>query len=504
MSNILYNNNQFNKLYLTNIDYWDTSLTNHDNDICCTNYTQYNILDIDLSEPITGNTISSLISWDKAINSGITLNDIGFTGLDNGLLLYDKDINDFSNINLLNIITGTTLDLISGDTKMYFHKVSGSTNNIEYPIFHVSGNTSYNQFCGGFLQGYYKLQEYDYEVLPNRYEQGLTLEYNIVKNDCSHSGTTLNDLYPNNKGFIFYFGTRAEDKFHTCFNGLNTGSTCDIGSTYFCTDIKENDLITSSNIPFCNTQIDYIDTDNKFTFFNRTKEGKTTCDYSGETITLEVERNNSLEENKFVTYNRTKEGKTTCDDDIILDNNNILKDYKKDIINNVFGIYIDDNGYIGYRTVDFDCDNEYIVNDIKSDVSLIENDTWYHLIFKIVYDKELLDCDLINKPIRKGKLMIYINGYLKYTFNDFKEIIPFDIDNHKEKVQSVAYNISIGGGSQGLIETITLDGQDPNDLNLIIEENFAGTFIGGINKFKIYEKPLTFCQIKEIFNNNII
>lgn len=504
MSNNLYNNNQFCKLYLTNIDYWDISLTNHNNDTCCTEYSQYNILDIDLSEPITGNTISSLITWDNAVNNGVILNDIGFTGLDNGLLTYEKDIDDYSNINLLNTITGSTIELISGDTKMYFHNVTGSTTNIEYPIYHISGQTSYNQFCGGFLQGVYKLQGYDYDVLPNRYEEGVTIEYYLIKNNCNYSGTTLNDLYPNNKGFIFYFGTRAEDKYHTCFGGLNTGNTCESGSTYFCSDIKENELNTSSNIPFCNTQTDYIETDNKFTFFNRTKDGTTTCDYSGQTTTLEVKRNNPLTENKFINYNRTHTGTTTCDDEAILNNDSILKDYKKDTINNVFGIYINDEGCIGYKTIDFDCDNEYIINDVLSDIPLINEDVWYHLIFKIVYNKKLTECDLVNKPIRKGKLMVYINGYLKYTFNDFKEIVPFDIDNDKEKVQSVAYNISIGGGSQGLLESITLDGQDPSDLNLIIEQNFAGTFIGGINKFKIYDKPLTFCQIKEIFNNKII
>ena len=42
---------------------------------------------------------------------------------------------------------------------------------------------------------------------------------------------------------------------------------------------------------------------------------------------------------------------------------------------------------------------------------------------------------------------------------------------------------------------------DPMDDNMLIEQNFAGTFIGDLSQFKFHIKPLNYCQIKSEFLN---
>lgn len=130
---------------------------------------------------------------------------------------------------------------------------------------------------------------------------------------------------------------------------------------------------------------------------------------------------------------------------------------------------------------------------------------------------------LDNKKYRKGKLKIYVNGLLFETFEDFEEIIPRGLNTDKEKQIGVPFNISWGGGTQGLRENLTfssctsLDGpyiQDPECLpnsdlsgttlsglstNILLEKTFAGTFDGGISQFRMYVEPLTADEIKHNF-----
>ena len=130
---------------------------------------------------------------------------------------------------------------------------------------------------------------------------------------------------------------------------------------------------------------------------------------------------------------------------------------------------------------------------------------------------------LDEKRFRKGKLKIFVNGLLFDTFENVEEIIPRGLNTDKEKQVGVPFNISWGGGTQGLRENLTfssctsLEGpyiQDPECLpnsdlsgttlsglstNILIEENFAGTFEGGISQFRMYVEPLTAAEIKHNF-----
>ena len=124
---------------------------------------------------------------------------------------------------------------------------------------------------------------------------------------------------------------------------------------------------------------------------------------------------------------------------------------------------------------------------------------------------------------RMGRLKIYVNGKIHYTIENFEEIIPRGLNTDKEKQLGVPFNISWGGGTQGLHENLTFSAcsattgqyiQDPecfpNNIlsgtslsglhtNIIIEQNFAGTFDGGISQFRMYTTPLSAPEVKHNF-----
>lgn len=131
---------------------------------------------------------------------------------------------------------------------------------------------------------------------------------------------------------------------------------------------------------------------------------------------------------------------------------------------------------------------------------------------------------LLDSKMRKGRLKIYINGQLFHTIEDFEELIPRALNTDKERQVGVPFNISWGGGTQGLRENLVFSSttlpngpyiQDPecfpiNDLtgttfngmdnHILIEQNFAGSFEGGISQFRMYITPLSAPEIKHNFN----
>jgi len=182
-------------------------------------------------------------------------------------------------------------------------------------------------------------------------------------------------------------------------------------------------------------------------------------------------------------------------------------DYNLDIIDNAIGFRIKDDGSIGYRllTVTGQCVTastgvvSYVsgvtIEEGYSESGVINADQWNYVVIKFVTDYKS-DCELkIAKP-RKGRLSFYIDGKLKYFIDEFDEFIARRLMEYKDKQLAVPFNFSLGGGSQGLLESQTFDGLDPNDRNLPIQENFAGTFIGGISQFKFNLCELTYDDIQ--------
>ena len=182
-------------------------------------------------------------------------------------------------------------------------------------------------------------------------------------------------------------------------------------------------------------------------------------------------------------------------------------DYNLDIIDNALGFRIKDDGSIGYRmlTVTGSCytastgerlySSGITVQEGYSEANVVSTSDWNYVVIKYVTNY-LEDCALEEAKQRTGKLMFYVNAKLKYVVDDFPEHMAKRLDEYKGKQVGVPFNFSLGGGSQGLVESQTFDGLDMEDRGLPIQENFAGTFIGGISQFKFNICPLTYENIR--------
>ena len=558
-------NYNFNKLdiKLSNSDYWDFYLANDDSSIFLSEPCLVALFDFnDPNTYLSGltSTVLSSVWWTGATNTGYTFSTIGLTGIDNGLVTFEKDPLDTSNLALLSALTGNTLVIPAGDSRLYLNRVTGTTDQFIYPIDRLSdGSGDYVQMCGGFYQGYYKIDGSTYEVLPNRVHKAWVAEFWLNKDEDACSGytdTILNDIYPDNKGFFFYLGTRAENKFWNRFEGADTGCTSactvDVGCTdplsYWCTVPKETDIYIGSGgtaIPLYPSQTITTEITNPFLIYGRAGSGSTRCNscgghvsglgnenvcsYDGKPISITTPKTVITNtQNPFLIYGRATSGATRCNScgghvsglgnqtvcsfsgfEKSIEFDNI--DYKVDLIDNAIGFRIKDDGSIGYRalTVTGYCSgmtyiSGFTVEEAYSEPGLIPDKTWTSVIIRYTMGDYYDDCKLKNGKRRKGKLMFYINGKLKYTINNFNEFIAKRLDEHMEKQVGVPFNISLGGGSQGLIETQTFDGRDVNDLGLPIEQNFAGTFIGGISKFKFNICDLYFTDIQNIYNSEAL
>jgi hypothetical protein len=261
----------------------------------------------------------------------------------------------------------------------------------------------------------------------------------------------LNDVYPDNRGMFFYMGTRAENKFWNVFSG-ETGYTTSSGI-----DLSPPS-VTATTL-----------TDNPFLVYS---EPTTACTFTGVVTTVTRER-----------------------------------DRNADIIQNALGFRIKDDCSIGYRylTVSGECSgNTYVtgttIEEDYSDSNIVTSG-WTQVVVRFTAYNTLTDCDLVNGGRRKGRLDFFINGYLKYSVEDFDEFLFRDLNEHREKQQGVPFNYSFGGGTQGLIESQTIGGPDLEDETLVIEENFAGTFEGCASIFRLYGCSLDVTTIRHRFES---
>lgn len=138
-------NFNFNKLdlKLSNSDYWDFYLAADDRGLssssgltsgdCFVVWYDFNNPSIYPNSATTASTIYSLVNWTGATNTGYTFDTIGLTGVDNGLVTFEKDVLDLSNQNLVDALTGSTLIIPSGDTRFVMNLVTGTTGQYVYP-----------------------------------------------------------------------------------------------------------------------------------------------------------------------------------------------------------------------------------------------------------------------------------------------------------------------------------------------------------------------------------
>ncbi len=169
----------------------------------------------------TGLTSVSLTKWSGAVVDNINLADFGLTEFDNGR----TDI----------MWSGITLTPINNKFTMYrvgenivqnptTGETSGITVTTSYDSYQMTGITdttfgNYFNLDGGYLQGFFKLKDFNYKLLPSRFNNGITIE-------------TLLFLRPDSHGIFYMMGTRAEDKYNLYFSGeTTTGLTSTTGVT---------------------------------------------------------------------------------------------------------------------------------------------------------------------------------------------------------------------------------------------------------------------------------
>lgn len=387
------------------------------------------ISDNDSWNVTTGFSATSLTKWNGATATNLNLLDFGLTGYENGRVdqMYDSiqltEIDDRLTLYRIGYNTntgGTFYDLypLSGITVSGTSIPSGVTTI-------VTGSTvgNYFQLDGGYLQGFFKLQDYNYEVLPFRYAEGFTFE------------TLININEPITDSILLYMGHRAEDKYNPFFSGESQ------------TVITE---VSATTRPFSTSQT--ITTVSRVTAF-------TGVETSGGDIL-----------NAFIFEDQLKPA---------------FRDFADNTNSVPVAVTANTNYYDSIITFGFNDDAKFVINRVNENGFLesfesenVVTNTGWTIIgitfrpYDIIEDEDLLDC----LPNRLGNMVVSINGRPFYTIENFEEIWFKDVTNHKEKVQGVPYNLSWGGGSFGLKHSFHYDFQTRFQYNdqdqTYIDDNF--------------------------------
>ena len=482
--------------------------------------------------------VVSDIVWDKAVASDKVLKNIGYTGVDNGFISYERD--RIGNDEFLDLYTKSSFDLSTYANKFFVTEVNGNSGTLTYPI---EVKSDYTTLKGGFYQGFFKVNGDKYQTLPHRIDNEWNFNITLRKKDYETPSNILNKKHTNNIGFFFFIGTRAENKFWELYKVEDkiesfkynnsddyTIMDCDVIETqytkkesdcegdihnelcgcnnYFADDgylkeqisLKDLKLIDSKDNIIGEKGFYEIETDNKFIIFNNTKSGynkNTWNDYYKFVLYGKKDWPNI---NYFPYLNHSSSGYSKDNIETLIQQYSYAYDIFKDIKTNALGFKINDDGSISYRYLV--TDDEIIEETSKP--NLIKKDEWSNIHIKIICKKTDLtnDCDKYYKA-NKMQIYIYVNGLLKLISKELPELILKSLNDTPERQEGVPYNISIGGGTQGLCDRILLDYYDRTDYVLPLEKYFGGTFIGDIKNFTftpcIMEFP-TIYQKRNDFN----
>ena len=476
---------------MDNFDYWDFHL-NEDNPgmASYSGYCMSAYIDTTNPECVSGKSLTSLSEYfyGDACSKGLHLENIGFTGVDNGFISYRKD--RITNEEFYKLYTQSVYDVESGDTRLHLYQVTGNTLQYDYPVsINEDGSIKLN---GGFYQGFFRSGN-DYSVLPSEMESGKewNLYFKLRKQDYQpQSDKTLNDKYPGNKGIFFYIGTRAENKFIYLYEDYElSGKTygeCEEKDDFF--DLIEEDMVlsaqtydTKSGFSIDSANDGYIMSDSKFLLFDRTPSGITNSNYEGNEVAMISYKTRKSPLNLFMWMNRTPTGYTTSDIDTLesaYTENYDTKELYSDIYNNALAFVINDDGSIGYKYLVKDCsgasEGHYSVLVGNSYPGIISTSQWHEIRVRMKCSGNTM------------RIMFYVDGKLKYITSELPVLRLHKLNELDEKQEGVAYNISLGGGTQGLAETIFPDYMLNPTKVFPLEENFAGSFIGDLMSFKFY------------------
>ena len=293
-----------------------------------------------------------------------------------------------------------------------------------------------------------------------------------------------------------------QDDFYNdeCYNGPKAIEDEYLGQD---ADIVEDDITDSFGHALTKKGYYEIESDNKFLMFDRTKDGFTVNNWiEGTKVTLTA-RQDWANINYFPIMNRTCTGYTVDNIYKYQEENSIPYNIYKDIKNNAFCLRITDDGAIGYRYSVLDCEAEneqhYAVREEYSKPGVVKIDEWNKIVVKIaILNPMVSNGKYINKGHRKMKLYFYVNGFLVFISKELDEFNFRELNDTYQKQEGVPYSISLGGGTQGLLESILPDYYNTPDYIFPIEKDFCGTFLGDIKSFKIIDGNVNFFTIKQL------
>lgn len=217
-------------------------------------------------------------------------------------------------------------------------------------------------------------------------------------------------------------------------------------------------------------------------------------------------------ENKFnVKYSAstdayTNSASTYYDSGFTYDTNN----YLQDIEYNAYGLKLNNDNTISLRYLT----TSGQVKEIKT-INTVPTVGWLNLVITFKNCRKLLNgCDNYNNPIldcaelREGNLKIYANGKLLFEDECVDELFWLrDLNTSSDRQIGVPYTINWGGGSFGLKNSYmrsisgTTDGILLNkNLDSLIQDNFDGSFIGTIQKLRMYDRDLNPTEVKNNYN----
>ena len=509
--NIKNNNIRSLKIKLRNDEYYDfmiykgESLPSYISDDCI-------VAEITPDSEKDGKYISNKV-WSDSLNNGVILDNIGFTGVDNGIISFRKD--RISNADFLKLFTESKYVLNEKDKAFFMTPVSGNTQQYEYPYsIEEENNKKYFALKGGFLQGFYKIFGENYQTLPNVIDDEWNMEFVVRRKEYDVEEKSLNNEHPDNKGIFFYMGLRAENKFWESYNipnkeefvddKLNGNDDCYDGNCedeyfiegyvnddgYYADDISLDDVEINTSTGKDVTKHGYyeIETDNKFLTFDRTGKGFTVDTFDAEDATVIFEGiKEHKDANYFLLMDRTSKGYTAKNIHEYHEENKKEFNLFEDIKDNAFALKINNDGSVSYKYAMSDCDSENGCSFVEefSKENLIPMDKWVTINLKIKVNGSSGTCgSKVGK--RKMKLYIYVNGNLVLVSKELPEFRFRELNDLKEKQETVPFNISLGGGTQGLADGIWLDYDRISEYILPLEKNFSGSFIGDIMSFRFY------------------
>lgn len=504
--------------------------------------------------------------------SASTLCNVGLTGIDNGLVKQ---------------ISGETIDITTGiytnindkfsrykyDRRFKMHPITGFTttanrlwndDSYTYNLNYTTYGDEVGYFArlqGGFFQGFYKLPGYEYQIFPERVNLGWTAELMLRYRWTGATDVGLNNRYPDNKGTFFFMGARAENKFYhyadgspkqdTGYTRVTSGLTCmhtcecletGITASHSCIPVYQPSGVTSTSCSCgcpcsCETYASVPELDPLYDGVSNAMSIRLSGDTGNPRVCVKV-------------YTITGACETTgaCTTGLTFTTGTSITEWcsTRGIFDYCSGTTYSESEHwvqidaVFRRREWFElCDlydmgglgllvsEQYTATTANNSMSLILPPITHLDIDPATTEVvQFKDSWFEEEKYRRGDLIIYVNGRPFMVILDFEEIIPRLLNTPREKQIGVGYNISLGGGTQGLHDNLTLSGgcpltlsgmtyqQDPECLTtedlthtiysglttqIKLEEIFGGSFIGDVSAFRMYTIPLDASEIAHNF-----